>query len=227
MPGCTIRHDDYGKPLSGADINLQLLLVSRQIYHEAALKPFSEIPFYHIVRWSVNGIPSFRGFVDDLAPPQLRALKRMRIVLEHVYSDMKHDPRRSLRFGRLPDKNVMRKLTCLKDLEIVLNPQLWDELDAPKYLDLLDEHFVSNHNHYSRSMAWLEVLPELRLKTLRMTIDAEYGQTGMYEQSRRFPTFTSKGQMDMIKDWLRQKERDLRFGESFVRVEQPVPFGLK
>lgn len=121
IPGCTIRHDDYGALLSGADINLHLLLVSRQIYHEAVPKPFSAIPFYHIVSWGFNGIPKLDGFVDDLAPPQSKALKRMRIVLEHVCSDTIQDPRRSLRFGCLPDKKVMRKFLCLTDLEIVLN----------------------------------------------------------------------------------------------------------
>jgi hypothetical protein len=46
---CTVgQHGDtdmmYGKtPVTPLNIGLELLLVSRQIYHEARLKPFSEI----------------------------------------------------------------------------------------------------------------------------------------------------------------------------------------
>lgn len=225
IPGCTIRHDDYGEPLSGVDINLGLLLVSRQIYHEAVLKPFSEIPFYHVIHWVHDGVLGLGGFVDDLAPPQLKALKRMRIILEHAYSDTIHDTRKALRFGHLPDKTVMRKFTGLKDLEIVLSPELWDELEATTYLDRLDEHFNPDHAYHSQSIAWLQILPELRLKSLRVTIEADHGQVGMYESSRCFPTFTSKGQVETIKNWLRQAELNLQFGKDVIRDGEPVPFG--
>lgn len=85
IPGCTIRPKDYGQSLSGADINLNLLLVSRQIYQEAVLKPFSEIPFYFIVRWTDKGWPGLEGLAEDLAPPQLRAFKRLRIAYTTIY----------------------------------------------------------------------------------------------------------------------------------------------
>lgn len=76
-------------------------------------------------------------------------------------------------------------------------------------------------------MAWLQALPELRLKSLRMTVEAEYGQTGMYEKSKRLPTFTSKGEIEIIKKWLRQTELNLQFGDDVVGMEEPVPFGVK
>jgi hypothetical protein len=227
IPGCTIRHDDDGERLSGADINLGLLIVCRQIYQEAVLKPFSEIPFYHIIHWT-DKVPGLEGFVDDLAPPQLRAFKRMRIVLEHVYLGENTEDCRCLKFGWLPEKKVMRKFTGLKNLEIVLNPQLWDEERGAEYLSHLDTHFVPDHNsYYSQSMGWLQALPELRMKSLRVTVEAEYGEYAMYERSRLFSTFTSRNEVEMIKNWLRQTELDLHFGEKAVTVRDRVPFGVK
>jgi hypothetical protein len=227
IPGCTIRHDDDGERLSGADINLGLLIVCRQIYQEAVLKPFSEIPFYHIIHWT-DKVPGLEGFVDDLAPPQLRAFKRMRIVLEHVYLGENTEDCRCLKFGWLLEKKDMRKFTGLKDLEIVLNPQLWDEERGAEYLSHLDTHFVPDHNsYYSQSMGWLQALPELRMKSLRVTVEAEYGEYAMYERSRLFPTFTSRNEVEMIKKWLRQTELDLHFGEKAVTVRDRVPFGVK
>ena len=228
IPGCTIRNDNNGKPLCGADINLDLLLVSRQIYQEAVLKPFSEIPFYYIVHWTDKPRPGLKGLIDDLAPPQLRAFKRMRIVLEHVYFGGNNDISRTVGFGCLPDKKAVRKMTGLKDLEIVLNPQIWDEEEAHNYVKHLDKHFVPDYNtYYCSSMAWLQALPELRLNSLRVTVEAEFGEMGRSETSRRFPTFASKGQIDTIKNWLRQTELNLHFGEDVVRIQEPVLLGVK
>jgi hypothetical protein len=227
IPGCTIHPDDDGETLSGADINPGLLLVSRQMYQEAVLKPFSEIPFYFIVRWNDKAWPGLEGLAEDLTPPQLRAFKRLRIVLEHVYFGMKNDLCRSVAFGRLPDKKGMRKFTGLKDLEIVLNPQFWDEPEARKYTGHLDTHFVPDYSHYSKSMSWLQALPELRLNSLRMMVEAEICEMGRGKTRKLFPTIASKGQTDTIIKWLRQTELDLHFGKDVVRIEEPVPFGVK
>lgn len=227
IPGCTIRPNEYGKELSGADINLGLLLVCRQIYQEAVLKPFSEVPFYFIVRWNDKGWPGLEALAEDLAPPQLKAFKRLRIVLEHVYFGRNNDRCRSVGFGRLPDKKAMQKFTGLKDLEIILNPQFWDEEEACQYIGHLNKHFVPDYSYYSRSMSWLQALPELRLNSLRVMVEAEICGMGRSEIRTPFPTISSKGQVDKIKKWLRQTELDLHFGEDVVRIEEPVLFGIK
>jgi hypothetical protein len=228
IPGCTIRPKDYGKTLSGADINLGLLLVCRQIYQEAVLKPFSEIPFYFIVCWTDKGWPGLEALAEDLAPPQLKAFKRLRIVLEHVYFGLPNDPDRSVGFGRLPDKKAMRKFTGLKNLEIVLNPQFWANEEARFYCQHLNEHFVHDRdNYYCQSMSWLQALPDLRLNSIRLVVEAEICEMGRSEVRRRFPTISSKGQTETIKKWLRQTELDLHFGEDVVRVDEPVLFGVK
>ena len=167
------------------------------------------------------------GLAEDLAPPQLRAFKRLRIVLEHVYFGRNNDRCRSVGFGRLPDKKAMRKFTGLKDLEIVLNPQFWDEEEACSYIGHLDQHFVPDYSHDSRSMSWLQALPELRLNSLRSMVEAEICGMGRSKVRTPFPTISSKGQVDTIKKWLRQTELDLHFGEDVVRIEEPVLFGIK
>jgi len=192
------------------------------------LKPFSEIPFYFIVRWTDKGWPGLEGLAEDLAPPQLKAVKRLRIVLEHVYFGRNNDPSRSVGFGRVPEKKAMRKFTGLKDLEIVLNPQFWNEEEAHFYCQHLDKHFVHDRDsYYSQSMGWLQALPDLRLKSLRVMVEAEICEMGRGEKRSLFPTISSKGQTDTIKEWLRKTELDLHFGEDVVRVDEPVLYGVK
>ena len=229
IPGCTIRPDDnHGETLSGADINLGLLLVCRQIYQEAVLKPFTEILFYSMVRWTDKGWPGLEGLAEDLAPPQLRAFKRLRIVLEHIYFGLPEDFTRFLGFGRLPDKKAMRKFTGLKDLQIVLNPQFSDEPDARKYIKQLKKHFVHDRNeYYSQSMSWLQAPPDLRLNSIRLVVEAEICGEDRSKLKRLFPTISSKGQTERIIKWLRKTELDLHFGEDVVRIDEPVLFGVK
>ena len=228
IPGCTIRPDGGGGKLSGADINLGLLLVCRQIYQEAVLKPFSEIPFYFIVRWTDKGRPGLEGFAEDLAPLQLKAFKWLRIILEHVYFGRNNDPSRSVGFGRVPEKKAKRKFTGLKDLEIVLNPQFWAEEEAHIYCQHLDKYLVHDRDsYYSQSMGWLQVLLDLRLNSLRVMVEAEICEMGRGEKRSLFPTIFSKGQTDTTRKWLRKTELDLRFDEDVVRVDEPVLFGVK
>lgn len=190
IPGCTIRPDEYDyKTLSGADINLNLLLVCRQIYQEAVLKPFSEIPFYFMVRWTDKGLPGLEGLAEDLAPPQLKAFKRLQNVLEHVYFGLPNDSCRSVGFGRAPDKKAMRKFIGLKDLEIVLNPQFWAEEEARFYCQHLDEHFIHDRDaYYSPAMGWLQALPDLRLNSIRMVVEADICEMGRSRLRALFPT---------------------------------------
>lgn len=157
-----------------------------------------------IVRWTDKGWPGLEGLAEDLAPPQLKAFRRLGIVLEHVYLGLPNDPDRSVGFGRLPDKKAMRKSTGLKDLEIVLNPQFWAEEHAHFYCQHLDKHFIHDRdNYYCQSMSWLQALPDLRLNSLRVVVEAEICDMGRSALRRPFPTIIAKGQVDTIVKWLR------------------------
>jgi hypothetical protein len=71
---CTVgQHTDtsmmYGKtPVAPLNIGLELLLVSRQIYHEARLKPFTEISFHYNARY-LGKIDAFSKLLDQMSPP--------------------------------------------------------------------------------------------------------------------------------------------------------------
>jgi hypothetical protein len=78
-----------------------------------------------------------RRFVDALAPPQAKAIARLRLVIEHAYMFKKNHILQSLAFGVIPGKGTIMKLKGLKDLEIVLAPLLFEETIAPRYLSEL------------------------------------------------------------------------------------------
>ena len=98
--GCTIS--DSSKTLvTPSSIGLGLLQASRQIYHEAVLKPFSETRFY--CEFRPNGAPcGLRKFVDALAPPQAKAIARLRLVMLHGHILKSGNLHPSLLFGAIP-----------------------------------------------------------------------------------------------------------------------------
>lgn len=222
IPGCTIREHDDGKPLSSLDANLGLLQACRQIHHEAALKPFTEIPFYYMAR-KYRSVPGFDGFVEALAPAQFKALSRVRFAFENLFFEPNTSACRMLAFGCLPDWKTMRKLTGLKDVEIVLSPQMWDETEARGYLADLAVTFGSPDWR-----EWKQTIKDLRLKRLRLTIEADFHERYKYEKSEAFPTFASRGETSMIEDWLRHRELQLQFGDSVANGDEAVPpYGIQ
>ena len=86
------KHDKTRKPLTRWDIPLCLLQVCRQIYHEAALKPFSQTTF------DVRSPDSYgvRAFLGALVPTQARAINHLQLLYVHGiydcpdYKIMKH-----------------------------------------------------------------------------------------------------------------------------------------
>lgn len=83
VPGCTI-HKAPTSAVTPQTIGIHLLLVSRQIYHEAALKPFTEGSFSCVShdRGKVSGL---RPFVDALVPVQAQALAHLRLTIQCSY----------------------------------------------------------------------------------------------------------------------------------------------
>jgi hypothetical protein len=133
----------YGKtPVTTLNIGLELLLVSRQIYHEAGLKPFTEISFHYNARY-LGTIDAFSRLLDQMSPPQRVAIARLRLVVEHHY-DEKGGPI-GLPWRSMPDKKTILKLKGLRNLEIVLSPSFWEQCDANDYItQLVDKLTLPN-----------------------------------------------------------------------------------
>ncbi|GAB7333785.1 hypothetical protein MBLNU13_g05304t2 [Cladosporium sp. NU13] len=119
FPGCTIDQS-HDTPLNPFAIGLGLLDICRQLYNEAALKPFSQISFATLARCddSYSGI---QRFVDALIPTQARAIARLRITL-HDGPPHPLYPNQNFLIGPIPSKTPMAKLKSLTHLEIVLAP---------------------------------------------------------------------------------------------------------
>jgi hypothetical protein len=78
-------YEDCTSPLSrqkvgSRKIPVHMLQVCRQIYHEAALKPFTEASF-HIILVNKYCSPGLKKFLGTLVPAQARAIAHLRISL--------------------------------------------------------------------------------------------------------------------------------------------------
>lgn len=71
-----------------ARLSLNLLLVCRQIYHEAVLTPFTHNKF--IDAHAVNG-PCLCVFLDRIVPAQVRLIKHLTVNITHKYRHYAND----------------------------------------------------------------------------------------------------------------------------------------
>ena len=209
--GCTLN--DSSKTLvNPSSISLGLLQASRQIYHEAVMKPFSETRFY--CEFRPDGAPcGLRKFVDALAPPQAKAIARLRLVMLHGHILKSGNLHPSLLFGAIPSKTTIMKLKGLKDLEIVLAPEFFEETKA--------ETYFSDIARDLESLPMMQSLKELRLRTLRITVEAKF--TDADDGRVKFPTFSSKGEIGKIETWLRELELRLHVGTMVAIGREPWP----
>lgn len=209
--GCTLN-DSSKTPVTARSIGLELLQASRQIYHEAVLKPFSETRFYYKSR--PDGAPcALRKFVDALAPPQAKAITRLRLVMLHSYLWKSGNIVSSLLFGAIPCKATVMKLKGLKDLEIVLAPDILKETKA--------ETYFSDIARDLESLPMMQSLKELRLRTLRIAMEAESADAD--DGRVKYPTFSSKGEIGKIEMWLRELELRLHVGTMVAIGREPWP----
>jgi hypothetical protein len=88
-------HGDYNdysmrKPMTRWNMPVSLLQVCRQIYHETALKPFSQTIFMVQEKWHAGS----QAFLEALVPAQARAIKHIRFMcvdgLCPAYKVMQH-----------------------------------------------------------------------------------------------------------------------------------------
>lgn len=200
IPGCTIRAKT-GIHVTNLNIGLGLLLASRQIYHEALLKPFSEPRFYYNARSSRSDVCGLSNFVKALAPQQAKAITKLRLVVGQEYHLKGNATLEELVFGTLPGKGIMTKLKGLKDFEIVLVPVFFEERHLEPYSTDLSLHF---------QRVCMHMLEELRIRSLRITLKAEFANIG--DDSDIFPTFSSKGETEEIEKKLRDVELTLHVG---------------
>jgi hypothetical protein len=213
---CTVgQHGDtdmmYGKaPVTPQSIGLELLLVSRQIYHEARMKPFTEISFHYNAR-HIGHIDAFSRLLDQMSPPQRQAIARFRLILEH-----RHDERGgplSLPWQAFPGKKTILKLKGLKDLEIVLSPHFWGKCSAEKYLSLLVRCL--------RPEPTMRALRIFCLRSLRITTEPQSDQKyvdGIYA------TFASRDETATIEQWLKYTELELQYSRMVALGRSRVPF---
>lgn len=210
IPGCTIdqKRDKSVDPL---EIGLGLLSVSRQIYHEAVLKPFSQISFSSLSR-CYQKYSGVQRFVDSLMPAQAKAIVRLRVVLANGHSRPGEPLYPKLDIGPVPSMTTINKLEGLGDLEIVLAPHIEQENEAEVslLLDGLDEVFVLAPG--------MQSLLDLQLRSLRITMEAVFVDEGQGPT----PTFTQRKEVEEVKAWLRKTEMQLHFGY-IVSAEMPAP----
>jgi hypothetical protein len=58
--------------------------------------------------------------IDRMCPPQIKALAKLRLIIEHVYYEDIGPP--ALPFRSLPERKDSIRLVGLEDVEIVLSP---------------------------------------------------------------------------------------------------------
>lgn len=155
-----IRCDTYDEPicphsrrapppvLMRREIPLHMLEVSRQIYHEAVLKPFTQVSFHF--RTGRHELRELRMLLKILVPAQAKAIARF---YGTVYD------------GTFTTPSLLGKFDGLKhvDLHIILSPVM--ETDHPEVEDsaLYDLHTLANNPAF-------RALADIELKFFRITV---------------------------------------------------------
>lgn len=164
LPGCTVNQAKTTSA-TAQDLSLELLRVSRQIYHEAVLKPFSESRFHYASRDGTR-IDTLRKFLDAFTPTQAKAIAHLRLVIECSYDWSAHTGRKHLKLAPMPGKLAINMLKGLHDLEIVAVPFFTAELPASRFIKEFDPNVLGE--------PCMQELHKMRIRSLRLTMAAEY-----------------------------------------------------
>jgi hypothetical protein len=195
-PGCTIDQTDHN-PFTALDIGLGLLGTCRQLYHEAVLRPFARISFSNLAQLH-HRHSGLKRFMDDLIPTQVQAIANLRLTVCTARSEIMDREYPNLQMGPVLAKSTVGRLKGLKNLEIVLAPDVADERhgDASLFISGLEKAFIQTPG--------MQSLVQARLRSLRVTMDALFQDVG----ARETPTFIERGEREMVEAWLRETECD-------------------
>lgn len=214
MSGCTI-HEGPTSAVTSQSIGINLLLVSRQIYHEAVLKPFTEASFYclSLDRGRICGL---RPFVDALVPAQAKTITRLRMVVQCSYRGPAREMLLCAHYAPIFCKGTIKKLEGLRELQIVLAPLLTAEPKAHYFLTDLWGDF-----RYARTQ---RKLAEKGVKSLRIAMEAEFVDADrLGEMESSYLTFAGRNETAEIEKWLEKTGVELLFGRSVADGLQPLP----
>lgn len=126
-------------------VSVDFLQVSRQIYHEAALKPFSQISFNYVsATFGIDNIYGLRAFLDALNPTQVRAVANFRLAI---------GPDAYL------NHHTFARLSGLEHLHIDMSLQHWHWYTALARSKGVD------------TGSWFNEVGNLRLKSLKLSCD--------------------------------------------------------
>lgn len=205
--GCTIRRGE-STAVTARSLGLDLLLVSRQIYHEAVLKPFSEAVFHHQTQ-RYRHYCLLRHFLSALVPAQARAIANLRMVIRCTYND-----RNVVEHQADPGKSSIERLTGLQDVEIVMAPTFVIEPNARRLKSDLTQILLLPTG--------LSDLASNRIKFVRFTMEVEYLDYGATADGGH-PTFAAKQETEEIEAWAEKIEVGLQFGTMVMRGSRPLP----
>jgi hypothetical protein len=143
------------KPLSRC-LHLDLLQTCRQIYHEAALKPFAVNCFHYIASPmdSANRTPILNLFLAAMVPAQVRVIRHLRVVSDCAV---------------FPCATAIRQLKGLVhiDVQLVLSDCALD-FSCDRFVTDIWEHL----RHFSDDDG-INALAELHLKSAHVTVDVQ------------------------------------------------------
>lgn len=130
---------------TASSISVDFLRVSRQIYHEAALKPFSQTSFNYVgATFGMDNVYGLRAFLDALNPTQARAVANLRLAVGPS--------------GYL-NHNTFARLSGLEHLRIDISLLHWHWYTALARLNGTD------------TSQWFNEIGNLHLKSLKLSCD--------------------------------------------------------
>lgn len=136
-------------------LQLDLLKVCRQIYHEAVLKPFSQNTFVEDSYYGAG-----RNSMELLVPAQARAIARLRLVGSNC----------------LLDRASVRVLKGLKHLEILWETSEWSKnyvATTAFGVEYFTQGYLLKRLQSFLALPGVVELGSLRLESLRISVEAE------------------------------------------------------
>lgn len=126
--------------------------------------------------------------MDDLVPIQVKAIANLRLTICNKQPEIMDRKYPHIMICPMPAQSTIARLRGLKNLEIVLAPDVTDETDSDASL------FISGLEQAFMRSAGMQSLVHARLRSLRVTMDATFEDlcAGVT------PTFADRGEREMV-----------------------------